>query len=461
MSVSDASGVIYASGQDFYDHILTDHYRNVVADGRNNATVLYMRIPKNTEFVGGKFITYPVRTRRNTGVNAVRIASGFKMPDPGFQGSDTYTFKPRHIYARCKVDGPSMAAARKDVDRYIDLIDTEIGGLTDDISVEINRMLHNDGTGRLCEVTSGYGGGATVDLAVNQGIEGAATCASKPAQYLEVGMRVAFLAADATSMAVKYILTIAADGTSVTVSDTLGGSSSATGIAASDWVVRASTDDSLTNPEFSSGYKSEPMGMAGFFSDGDIPDGNGLANGQTGSDYYGTSTGSWGFQGISSATYGFNQGIVLDNGGVARPLTEALMQQTFSDSEELNNGEVDMLLSGYAARDTYLDTLIPQKRFNNTLQLQGGHTALDFNGRPWVVDRHCYRNRVYMMGLRGGGFTRYEVEPLNFLDFHGHKWDRTGFDDDAWQCAMVSRYNFGIDIRQRIGAVLVDISEIR
>jgi len=355
-----------------------------------------------------------------------------------------------------------MAAARKDVDRYIDLIDTEIGGLTDDISVEINRMLHNDGTGRLAEVSSTYvpgTGAGAIALVVNQGIEGAATCTTDPTLYLEVGMRIAFLTNAAASMVVKWI--IAVTDSTITVADTEGGAAERTGVAASDWVVRASTSDALTNPEFSSGYKSEPMGIAGFFSDGDIPDGNGLANGQTGSDYYGTTTSLWGFQGISSATYDFNQAIVLDGGGSARPLTEALMQQAFSDAERLNNGEIEMLMSAYESRDTYLDTLIPHKRFNNTLHLEGGHSALDFNGRAWVVDRHCYRNRVYFCGLRGGGFTRYEVEPLNFLDFHGHKWDRTGFDDDAWQCAMVSRYNFGIDVRQRIGAILVDISEIR
>jgi hypothetical protein len=458
MSATTATGVQYASGQDFYDNILTDHYRNVVVDGRNNSTVLATKIPKNTEFVGGKFIGWPARTTRNTGVNSVRMAPGFKMPDPGFQGSEWFTMKPRHIYARCKVDGPTMTAARLDVDRYIDLIDTEIGGLTDDISVVENIMLHNDGTGRLAEVVSVVAN-TSVTLRVNQGIEGATTCTSPATMYLTPGMRVGFLAADGTTMAVFYILSVS--GNVITTALTLGGANDTTGIVANDWVVRASTTDAITSPEFSSGYKSEPMGLAGIFSDNNIPDGNGRASGQTGTDYYGTTTTLWGFQGVDAASLSFNQAIVLDNGGVARPLTEALMQQAFSDVEERNGGAIDLMLSGFAARDTYVDLLLPSKRFNNTMELEGGHAALNFNGRAWVQDRHCYRNRVYFLGLRQGGFTRYEVEPLNFLDFHGHKWDRTGFDDDAWQCAMVERFNYGVNVRDRCGALLVDITEIR
>jgi hypothetical protein len=470
MTVTTGGGVSYASGQDFYDKILTDHYRNVVADTRNNATPLTAQIPDNSEYVGGRFITFPARTRRNIGVNAVRYTSGYKMPDPGSQGASQYSFAPRHIFARVKVDGLTWAAAQKDVDRYIDLIDWEIGGISDDIAVEEERMLNNDGSGRLAEVVSIGGGGNTViTLRINQGIEGPVTCTTPPTLFVHVGDRLGFCASDGTSMTVLFVVTVPSSST-ITCALTSGGAATdatAAGVLADDWVVRISSSDVGTDA-VSSGFRSEPMGIGGMFSDANCKDGTGLLSagtaGVAGSMYYGNTAASLTFQGQDCTVAGneFNQAVVLDNAGVPRPLTEALMQYGFSEAEERNNATIDMLHSGFAMRDTYIDLLLPQKRFNNTLELKGGFKALDFNGVPWTVGRFCYRNRIFGFALQGAGFTRYIVEPMGFVDMGGGaRWGKTSFDDEGMQAALVERHNYGLDVRQRAGFLITDVSEIR
>lgn len=472
MTVSTGGGVSYASGQDFYDKILTDHYRSVVADTRNNATPLSNMIPENTEYVGGRFITFPARTRRNIGVNAVRYSTGYVMPDPGSQGAAQYAFAPRHLFARVKVDGLTWAAAQKEVDRYIDLVDWEVGGIADDIAIEEERMLNNDGSGRLAEVVSVNT--TTVTLRINQGIESPTTCTTRPTLFINTGDRLGFMSSLGASVTVLYVISVPTANT-ITCSLTSGGSitdPSAAGVAADDWVVRISTSDALgdTTLAISSGFRSEAMGISGMFSDANTKDGTGLLSagtaGVAGSMYYGDTAASLSFQGIDCTLAGnaFNQAIVLDNAGVPRPLTEALMQYGFSEAEERNGAIIDTIYSCFAMRDTYIDLLVPNKRFNNTLELRGGSNpkALDFNGIPWNVGRFCYGDRVFLMSLAQGGFTRYIVESMGFVDMGGgSRWGKTSFNDEGMQCALVERKNYGCDVRQRLGTLLTDVSMIR
>lgn len=469
--IDTATGVQFASGQAYADSFMTNFMVPVLADARNNSSVLWSMLKKQPHTpVSGRFIVFPVRFGRNTGSNAVRESytaqSSPDLPDPGAQGGKNYSFATRTMYGRVKLDGPTIRRGKTNGGAFIPISELEMQGIIDDMTVECNRMAHNDGSGRIAEYSSGT---TTVTVRMNQSIEGVPTVSTPIAdKYFEVGQRVAFCSAGGTirtratgSQTGLYV--IAVTSTTIQLALTPGGSAvdvtgDSSGVTAGDWIVRISNDTaSLT----SSGFRSEPMGFGGIFCDDGALDGNGISSNaqQSGVDDFSTTAiTSAGFQGLAATSANpFNRAVVLDNGGSgSRPLTEELLQQAFSDAEEINNANISILLSAYPAYNAYVKTLTPDKRYNDTLELKGGHKMLSFNGVAWVKDRFCYKNRVYMPNLEE--FTVYEVEPLQPLAaFDVPRWERLA-NKDAYWAGWVTSYNLGVNVRNRCGAVLTELA---
>lgn len=476
--IDNATGVNFAVGSAYAEHFMTNFFRPLISDARNNSSVWYNMLKKvGQEPVSGRFIVWPIRTSRNPGRGAIR--PGGQLSDPGSQGGATAFLETRTYQARIKIEGEIFRRGKTNGGAFIDAITLEAEGQVDDIMVDCNRMAHNDGSGRLAQTTSTKAGAVTtLVLVVNQDIEGAATCTTKPTIYLEVGDRIGFYDAATDTLRISggqvgfYVTTIPTSST-ITIGLTPGGASVNTNtfdtLAGTEWIVRVNTDtvSGAAAGRKSCGGRNEPAGLAGIMSDAGVIDGNGSAglgtasvfNQQTGqNDYSTTSTASAGFQGnLCSLSFPWNRAVVLDNGGVARALSESLLQQSFSDAEEQNNANIALLLSAYGTYNSYVKLLTPDKRYNNTTDLHGGHKMLDFNGVPWFKDRFAYGNRVY--GINTDAFTVFETEPLQPLSQQGiHTWERLK-DTDAYWMGQIMSYNVAIsDVRQRAGFVLVDLS---
>lgn len=482
--MADLSGIVEAPGVAFSDtatrsfatNIITNDFLPILADARNNSTVLWNTIKDATGFtISGRFCLWPLHVNRNTGHGSGR--PGGQLSDPTSEGYRTYTSETRTKDARIKVEGEILRRARTNGGAFIEAVTTEMDSMMDNIAVSMNREIHGDGSGRLGMVraTSNSAGG-TIDVKWNSDIEGAASLMSgatallgKPTMYLEVGDRVAFMTSSGTLRALSsgenqngfYVLSITS--TTITVEATLGSGTAVatnagwgTAPTAGDWIVRAKSEI-VTNSK-STGHMAEMMGYGGILSDADVYDGNGRGGSQqSGSNNYTADANNAGFQGIASSGNTFNQGIVLDNGGSGlRPLTEALMQQSLSDAEEINNAEVDMIVMPYGTYNSYVKLLVPDKRFNNTTDLKGGHRTLDFNGIGIVKDRYCLPGRV--MFLATGNVRRFTVQPLQPLAYEGvNTWERLDNYDAYWTGWVVSE-NIGSLVRNKAGALLTELS---
>ena len=103
--IENALGVsIFSSGttfSNFADNLMTQFFLPILADARNNSTVLYNLVQKAESFdTSGRFIVWPVRTTRNTGRNAFR--HGGQLADPTAQGAATYFAESRKYHGRVK-----------------------------------------------------------------------------------------------------------------------------------------------------------------------------------------------------------------------------------------------------------------------------------------------------------------------------------------------------------------------
>ena len=101
---------------------------------------------------------------------------------------------------------------------------------------------------------------------------------------------------------------------------------------------------------------------------------------------------------------------------------EDVIQSSFDTAEINGTEEPDTLISEHVVRRMYVALLQNQKRFANTLSLRGGYKALDYNGQPWLVDKHCPPQRLYY--LRLADFTWYVMKQIGWINRDGSvlKW---------------------------------------
>lgn len=470
-----SGGVTYQSGQPYYDHILTNFFLQLLPDARNESSVLLGMIEKVGKTpVSGRYLVWPVLFGRNTGVGSVGYRGA--IPDPGNRNAATATALSRVGMATIMLDGDTIRHGKTNGGAYAEAVKLEMEGVIKDIMIDRARQVHNDGSGRIAEIATHTAGTSTLTVKVNSSIEGASTtnAAGTLDQYFEVGERIAFITSAGTihdpyaSQQSAYVQSIAVSGTTVTL--TIGNTPTsgavvtqnvANQIAANDWIVRCSADTFTDRAD--SAFKREIMGLGGILSDVGTLNGLTASGSQQSGSYNDTETATTWFQGVVCSSNTWNQGVVLDSSGAGnRPLTEALMQQAVSDAERLNNANITALLSSYPTYDSYVALLTPDKRYQNTTDLKGGHTTLSFNGLPYIKDRFHYQNSISFLAL--DQLQLCETAPLQSL---------TAEDVTVWQRAVNSsgkpldKYWRGwvyddelivSGVRQRAGARLVNLS---
>lgn len=338
-----------------FDEALKIDYLPVVREQLNNATVLLNRVQRNERDVSGKQWQLVAHYQRNSGVGA---GGETDLPTAGQQKYKNPYDTVKYNRGRIQVSGPVMKAARDDKGAIVRALDSEIKGVTRDLKKEVNYQLFNDGTAIRAKV-NGTPSGTTL------------TVDSPGTQYLFEGMKIDILdpatGQPRTNSTNLTIVSVDSD-TQVTMSATLDAS-----VADNDWITRAGATDR-------SGTSYEMNGLKGIVDDGTyVTTLHHLSR---------TSYGWW-----KCSTHAND-----DNGGTNRSLTLALIQASVTAVEK-NGGKVGMILSDHDVRDAYAALLTADKRYVNTLELDGGWKALEYNGIPWVADADCPPNTVFFLDL--------------------------------------------------------------
>ncbi len=339
-----------------FDEALKIDYLPVVRDQLNNKTILLNTLTRNERDVSGKQWQLVAHYGRSSGVGS---GAETDLPTAGNQEYKNPYGNVKFHRGRIQVSGPVMAASRNDTGAIVRALDSEIKGITADLRKEINYQLFNDGTSRRCLVNGDPGTGTTL------------TVDSPGTMYLFDGMVIDIVGDDdGVANDSDVVITSVDSDTQVTVSAALDA-----GIEDNDWVVRAnSTDGAGITP--SDSY--EMMGLKGIVDDSTYVT---TLHGLSRSDY------AW----WKCSTFAND-----DNSGVNRDLTLDLIQEAITAVEK-NGGQVKMILSGPDLRDKYASLVVADKRFVNTLNLDGGFKALEYSGLPWVSDTDCPPNTVFFI----------------------------------------------------------------
>jgi len=486
MAYSGSSASMLAT----YDQVLKDFYLPAIQEYLNNDTILAQKIDTNEKDVSGRLAYIENHYGRSTGIGA--RADGGALPDADYQKFKQSTVPMKYNYGRVTFTGPTIKATRDERGAYAKVVETEIEGIVKDLMKDINRQLWGVGYGiiarcggpsvatedpytvqkKYCNNTAGgdffgstfgskyidewatantsYGTGGYNIVTVNfSGSAGAVAVAVDSS-----AMQIPITGVIATHSSGEYV-TLGTTHTDPAPSPVTE--------AAGCFLIRAGNLRSADASTTTAGYcRLEMMGLRGIVTNTDIDDAA-ISDGAFGSNEgfaAASAPAADTLQGLAVGTYPWFKAQILTAAGgrytSQRALTPALMQQMF-DKVELKAGKdygPDMIITTHAIRREYIDYMEARRRNVNTMALDGGWTAIDYNGIPFMVDPDAIDGEIYFLTLKD--LQTYRMSDYDWMDRDGAILSRlSGY--DAYEAVLYRYAELGVNNRQTQG-VLCDIA---
>lgn len=447
-----------------YTNILKTFYLPAIRDQLNNDMILSKRVERDTESVSGKNATIAVQKGRSKGIGA--RSDGAALPVADAQKYDNLIVPTRYNYGRIRITGPTIAATRDSRGAYANALDNEITGMTQTLKKNINRQYWGCGYGIIgthsaTNSTKSYDWCKSYLAPANGGVGGFGSTFGAKYLYADAttpfGTNVnAYVVSAGTSATVDAIdTTVLTSQVNVkTITDT------ATGFD----VVKVQADPSVSEADgtfytlFGSGpsgtsalTRREMMGLRGIVTDTDIDDilTDGSSTGTTTPDP---------LQNIAIASNSWWKAAVFKHVGgrytAQRALTIDLMEQAYDAPWEKRGEHPTAVYSTTSLRRKYFDLAVADRRLVNTMTLDGGFTALEFNSIPFAVDTDAIDGEIYFPNE--SHLKIYQMADFDWMDRHGAiLFPVPGF--DAYEAVLFRYAEFGTDARNS-HAVLADVA---
>lgn len=395
--------------------LLKEIYEPGIQDQLNDEVVGMKRIEKTSEGVtnevGGRYVTFAIRTRRNQGIGARNESEA--LPTPGQQGNAAARVPLKYLYGGIQLTGQTIALADSNYQAFASALDNEVDGLKTDLRKDLNRQFYGNGSGTL----------ATADTAP----DGANTVLVVSTQYLEEGQQIDII--DGTTLG-NPTPTVKASNRQITAINqttrvvTYDGADIAA--AAGDVLVRTGS------------VNREITGLKSIISD-------------TGTLYN-----------VNPTTEPIWKASVLANAGVNRALSEALMVQAV-DAVRLKGSKVTVGFTSLGVRRAYFNLLRQERRIVNNTKFEGGFEGLAFTTDqgdvPIIVDNDAPYNQIQFVNEKE--IKVYREKDWSWMDRDGSMWQRvitSSGEFDAYSARMYQYMEIGTH-RRNAHAVLKDLTE--
>lgn len=381
------------------DAITKEIYGPRIVSQMENEVTLTKRIEKTSEGtsseVGGKYVTFPLKVRRNHGIGYRNELE--QLQNPGQQGWRNVRVPLRYGYGRVHMSGQTMKLAEKNYQAFSSAMTEEMEGLKTDLAKDTNRILWGNQTGRIATLAAAAGANT---FTVTQGFK-----------YLELDMVVDVMDVETLPATVGVSRTITAlNKTAQTV--TLSGAVMTS--EAGDFLVRAGN------------YGREPHGLESLVTNSTAA----LFN-------------------LSSTTEPLWQSEVRSAVGA---LSEGAMTALCDDLRE-NGGRPTVIFSDLPSRRAYVNLLTTQRRFTNTQTFEGGFKGIAFSyddDIPVVTDVDATAGAMYF--LREPDFKIYQDGDWEWEDTDGNLW-KWVTNYDAFEALMKKYWEFAIQRRNTQGVM--------
>lgn len=447
-----------------YSEALKVFYLPAVQEQLNNDNVLSAMIDTNEEDVSGKSATIECHYGRNSGTGVAK--DGGAMPTAGYQKFQTAKVPMRYNYGRVTFSGPTIAATRDEKGSYARVIDTEIRGVVDDVKKETNRMMWGAGYGVLARWETGTSTTVTVPKQYRgNAISNDGFGSTFGWKYLEENNQCVLADVTVGSAGASALIAVGTSAISVSAIDSTGSTSvdsaTVTDVGtpiAGDFYIRPGAGVTTTTGSAAGAFRLEMMGLRGIVTNTDL-DVISVHSYASGASYEGLATDDP-LQGLDIDTHAWWKSTVDTHSSGRyqgqRALTLQKMQQVF-DKVEMKAGKdygPDLILTTHALRREYLDIMQADRRHVNTMTLDGGFTALDYNGVPLVVDNDAIDGEMYFITTKD--LKIYRMSDYEWMSKDGAVLDRVaGY--DAYE-AILFRYAELGTTRRNAHGVLCDLA---
>jgi hypothetical protein len=384
---------------------LKEVYEGRIREQLNNEVVTLKRITKTgsgvTNETGGKYVTFPVHTRRNSGIGSRNEMDA--LPTPGNQSHAAARIGLKYMYGGMQLTGQAISLADTDAKAFAKAVDVEADGLKNDLKKDMNRQIYGDGTGRI----------GTVSAVVTS-----TTIPVSDARLFQIGEQVDLITLPSTVAASNRIIN-SVDLTSGANTVTISGAN-VTSVVGQIFVRTGSVNKEIT-------------GLAA------IVDNSGT------------------LYNIDPSTEPEWKSTIFDNGGTPRALSEALMIQ-MADEIRTRGGSTSVIFQSLGVRRAYFNLLSQTRSTVNEQKFTGGFTGLAFTTDqgeiPAVADVDAPLGQQTF--LNESNIKFYRDEEWHYLDRDGSMWkqvrDSSGV-YDAWFATMVEYHELGTDRRNTHGRI--------
>lgn len=415
-----------------FDPVLREFYEGTARSTINNNVVLYRELSESSREWGGRHVRWPVHTTRGNAVGA--RSENANLPTAQRQGYQESRITAAYNYGRIELSGQVMAADRN---AFLDALQSEMQGVTDDLVNDLSRQTWGTGDGRIAQVGADGASASAISLFNRFQKPG-----QPGARYLEEGQLIE-LGTVASPSAQSTAVAIVTGG--IDISENPATTVDTITISAS--TVTVSQSDTFVFMDKAGGLGLEMIGMRG------LVDHITHANIWGSSAYFGTSV-----QNIGRDSVARWNSIVLDNSQVARNIDSFLMQKAFDRVETASGKSVSKIMGHHSVARAFFDHLSADRRFAagpSPLTMDGGGSDnLSYNGVPFVRDRHAPYNELYLMA--GEQIKMYTLLDLEFADDDGSVLSRVS-NKDAFEAFLRCYKNLGLDDNPRGTLVIRDI----
>ena len=437
-------------------YALKEFYLPSLRNQLNEDTILLKRVQRDEENVVGKDATIFLKTGRNTSASARNQV----LPAPGVTVFSQTKIPMKKEYGRIEIEGIAIEATKNDRGAIKRIVDNEMQGMSEALKKDINRQLWGCGYGVLARWSSGGSTALVVQKKYRANSAGGDGFGSTfGAKYIQPH--------DTDAMATQMVCVVLTGGTGIVADDTPMYPSVVTvgtvtdAITVSDPGVSEAAGTFYVHGDASEASiygttaitRREIMGLRGIVTD-EVLD-HILTDGSTPGV---TTDDTLQSLAISESWKGNVVYCGLPGGGTRyaqqNPLTLDDMQRAWDAGPEHLGAEYEptLVLAPYALRRALVADLEAARRFS-TMTLDGGYTAINFNGKPLVVDSDAIDGEIYF--LYEPSLKIYRMSDFNWMDRDGAVLSRIK-DYDAYEAVLYAYMEFGCD-RRRANSVLVDI----
>lgn len=391
--------------------LLKEIYEPTVRKQLNDDVVALRRVERSSDgietTVGGRYVTFAIRTRRNSGIGARNELEA--LPTPGQQGNAAARVGLKYLYGGIRLSGQTFDLADKNFQAFTSVLEQEMDGLKTDLAKDCNRQVYGDGSGAVAVA-------GTATTTTN-------TFLAASVQYAQLGMQIDIIDGTTLANATPTVKTSNRQITGINVTTkTLTFDGAAASTAVGDILVRTGN----VNREWT------------------------------------------GFAKIVSATgtlYNIDPNVepvwkaeVDSNAGTPRALSEGIMVN-MADRVRTNGGKTTVIFSNLGVRRAYWNLLVQQRQYVNTKEFTGGFTGLAFTTDageiPFVADVDAPPNRQFFLNEKE--LTYYREGDWSWMNRDGSMWQRViGF--DAYEGTMYQYSEIGCHRRNSQGLV-TDLTE--